>query len=136
MTYGNLELEIDGPLAKDLLNQVQDEASQSDVRLTSAHNANVDNPSNCTPRMAAWYQRNISAVRRAAIATVRAEFDKTKFGKGANGFVFELERDKLELDKFNSIRTERETFEAGSVQNLSHFGRWPSLVKRSMRFAV
>ena len=54
MTYGNLELEIDGPLAKDLLNQVQDEASQSDVRLTSAHNANVDNPSNCTPRMAAW----------------------------------------------------------------------------------
>jgi|ERR1700722_6205885 hypothetical protein len=27
-------------------------------------------------------------------------------------FVYELERDKLEADKFNSIRTERETFQA------------------------
>jgi hypothetical protein len=112
MTYGNLNLEISGPLAKELLIQVDDEAEQSDIRLTSAHNANIDNPSGCTPRMVSWYQRNIVQVRRAAIADVRAEFDKVKFGKAASGFVYELERDKLEADKFNSIRTERETFQA------------------------
>ena len=54
MTYGNLNLDASGPLAKELFGQVDEEADQGDIRLTSAHNANIDNPSNCTPRMVSW----------------------------------------------------------------------------------
>lgn len=112
MTYGNLNLDASGPLAKELFGQVDEEADQGDIRLTSAHNANIDNPSNCTPRMVSWCQRNIVAARRAAIADVRGEFDKATYGKGATGFVYELERDKFEAEKFKSIRMEREAFQA------------------------
>lgn len=112
MTYGNLNLEITGPLARELLEQVEAEAAQTDIRLTSAHNANIDNASNCTPRMVSWCQRHIVAARRAAIAAVRADFDNAKFGKASSGFVYELERDKLEADKYSAIRTERDTFQA------------------------
>lgn len=115
MTYGNLSLEISGTLARELLAQAQEEASQTDIRLTSEHYANVDNPSNCTPRMAAWYQRHIAALRRAAIADVRADFDKSKYGQGVSGFFYEFERDRIEAEKFTNIRTEREAFQADNA---------------------
>ncbi len=112
MTYGNLNLDIGGPVARDLLEQIDEEAAYGDLRLTSSHNADIDNPANCTPKMSAWFQRNISALRRAAVADVRAAFDKVKQERAAGGFVYELERDKLEAEKFLNVRTERETFHA------------------------
>jgi len=134
MTYGNLNLEVGGPLAHELFDNVNEEAVQNDVRLTSAHNANIDNPSGCTPRMVSWFQRNVVAVRRAAVADVRAEFDKVKYGKEASGFVYELERDKLEADKFGSIRAERDTFQAKREvsQLIEEFGKTRAAYERKV----
>ena len=108
--YESIDLSHEGAVAGRLFDQVDKEAAQSPISLSSEDQADPVHPAFLTPAMQVWYKSEIAPLRGPALDEIEASFKSIDLGKGQFGFLLEAERDRLTKRKFAAWRSERDQF--------------------------
>jgi hypothetical protein len=109
LTYLEISFDLDSAAAKDLFARLNEESTHSTIPLTPLYSSEAL-PPYFTPNMASWYKYFVQPYRTRLLNDVTEELQAQSGRRGQKPFILEIERDRIEMRKYDAIQTERDAF--------------------------
>jgi hypothetical protein len=109
ISYTDIPFDLDSIPAKNLFARLDGESSHLTTTLTAIY-SREGLPPFFTPAMAAWYKYYVQPYRARLLNEVLEDLQSQSGRRGQQPFLLEIERDRIEMRKYDAIQTERDTF--------------------------
>jgi hypothetical protein len=120
LTYLDISFEPDSAATKELFGRLDEESSRSTISLTPLYGREAI-PAFFTPNMARWYSRFVQPYRMLLLDDISKELQAGRASKGHEPpFILEVERDRIEMHKYEAMQIDRDAFLVKSDASAIH----------------
>src|SRR5580698_4955673 len=109
ISYLDVPFDFESIPAKNLFSRLEEEADQTTTTLTAIY-SREGLPPYLTPAMAAWYKYYVQPTRTRLLNQIIDDLNSQAGRRGTAPFIAEIERDRIDLRKFEAMQTERDAF--------------------------